>query len=157
MSGCVRPRCAEPAAQVLLPRRGVLEDLAAQRRERRRSLERNKRWCNKRWCKSKKYGNMQIWLNLREISRICTKFAQKLRKFAKCFLQTLRKFARNLRPRVLRYRLFLSDLGLGRAPSLPAAGCAGYAAGGAGGAGTRAAAPAATRCARACRQAAATL
>ena len=73
------------------------------------SLERNKWWCNKRACKSNKCGNMQNWLNLREICRICAKFARNLRKFAKLFLQTLRKFARNLRPRLLRYRLFLSE------------------------------------------------
>ena len=72
-------------------------------------LERNKRGCNKRGCKSKKCGNMQSLPNLREIGRICAKFARNLRKFAKSFLQILRKVARNLRPRLLRYRLFLSD------------------------------------------------
>ena len=74
-------------------------------------LERNKRGCNKRWCKSNKYGNMQILPNLREI---CAKIAQicaNLRKFAKLFLQKMRKFARNLRPRLLRYRLLRSKGG----------------------------------------------
>ena len=47
-----------------------------------------------------------------KIGRICAKlagFARNLRKFAKLFLQNLRKFARKLRPRLLRYCLFLSE------------------------------------------------
>ena len=66
---------------------------------------------------------MQNWPNLSQtnaetykIGRICAKFAGFARtlreicaKFAKLFLQQLRNFARNLRPRLLRYRLFLSE------------------------------------------------
>ena len=54
-----------------------------------------------------------------KIGRICAKLAgfarnvrkscANLRKFANLLLQSLRKFARNLRPRLLRYRLFLSE------------------------------------------------
>ena len=67
---------------------------------------------------------MQNLPNLREICRICAKFTQicaklRMRKFAKLFLQNLRKFARNLRPRLLRYLLFLSEAG--RAGLWPAA------------------------------------
>ena len=55
-----------------------------------------------------------------KFGRICAKLAgfarnlrdicANLRKIANLFLQNLRKFARNLRPRLLRYRLFQSDL-----------------------------------------------
>ena len=45
-------------------------------------LERNKRGCNKRGYKSNKCGNIQNLPDLREIGRICAKFAQKLRNFA---------------------------------------------------------------------------
>ena len=51
-----------------------------------------------------------------KIGRICAKlagFARNLREICanlrNLFLQTLRKFARNLRPRLLRYRLLLSE------------------------------------------------
>ena len=63
-------------------------------------MERSKRGCSKRGCKSETCGNMQHWPDLREI------YAN-LRKLC---LQNLRKSARKLRPRLLRYRLFLSEL-----------------------------------------------
>ena len=55
-------------------------------RRRRRSggssLEPNKRGRNKRGCKSKNCGKKQNLPNLREIDRICAKFAGNVRKFA---------------------------------------------------------------------------
>ena len=53
------------------------------------SLERNKRWCNKRGCKSNKYGNMQIWPNLRnnwpDLRKNRAKFAQLCATLRNCF------------------------------------------------------------------------
>ena len=52
---------------------------------------------------------------LPDLREICANVAQTLRKFAKLFLRMLRKFAQHLRPRLLRYRLFLSDARTSRA------------------------------------------
>ena len=60
----------------------------------------------------RKHANLaelaRIWPDLREICAKLARICANLRKFAKLFLQKMRKFARNLRPRLLRYRLFRS-------------------------------------------------
>ena len=64
----------------------------------------------------RKHANLAEFARiLPDLREICAKFAQicaNLRKFAKLFLQKMRKFARNLRPRLLRYRLFRSEIPL---------------------------------------------
>ena len=104
---CAAPGRSAPSAargmRVAFPRqaprvRGRGRILRAPRwgtRRAARILERNKRGCNKRGCKSKKCGNMQISQNLREIGRICAKFARicaTLREFAQICELVFAKF-----------------------------------------------------------------
>ena len=72
----------------------------------RARLERNRRGCNKRGCKSTK---MRKHATFAEFARNWPDLREICANVRTCVAKSTRKFARNLRPRLLRYRLFLSD------------------------------------------------